>query len=88
MRDGKSFATRRVEAIQRGTVIFTLFASFQVMLLFVFLVVIITRGIETASLGFSNSEHESLDYIPRRYHQNNFSLVYPLLINKSLSIES
>ncbi|PKI45437.1 hypothetical protein CRG98_034242 [Punica granatum] len=29
LRDGKSFATRRVEAIQRGTVVFTLFASFQ-----------------------------------------------------------
>ncbi|KAL3536822.1 hypothetical protein ACH5RR_000188 [Cinchona calisaya] len=29
VRDGKSFATRRVEAIQKGNVIFTLFASFQ-----------------------------------------------------------
>ncbi|KAJ8900490.1 hypothetical protein K2173_025267 [Erythroxylum novogranatense] len=29
MRDGKSFATRRVEAIQKGIVVFTLFASFQ-----------------------------------------------------------
>ncbi|KAK4745277.1 hypothetical protein SAY87_011589 [Trapa incisa] len=29
LRDGKSFATRRVEAIQKGTVIFTMFASFQ-----------------------------------------------------------
>ncbi|KAL3615653.1 Acyl-CoA hydrolase 2 [Castilleja foliolosa] len=29
VRDGKSFATRRVEAIQRGNVVFTLTASFQ-----------------------------------------------------------
>ncbi|KAK9273827.1 hypothetical protein L1049_018638 [Liquidambar formosana] len=29
VRDGKSFATRRVDAIQRGNVIFTLLASFQ-----------------------------------------------------------
>ncbi|KAL8554289.1 hypothetical protein ACS0TY_002464 [Phlomoides rotata] len=29
VRDGKSFATRRVEAIQRGNVVFTLMASFQ-----------------------------------------------------------
>lgn len=40
LRDGKSFATRRVEAIQKGTVIFTLFASFQVVQLFVCLVVV------------------------------------------------
>lgn len=30
LRDGKSFATRRVDAIQKGNVIFTLLASFQV----------------------------------------------------------
>lgn len=30
LRDGKSFATRRVDAIQKGTVIFTLLVSFQV----------------------------------------------------------
>ncbi|KAL3517160.1 hypothetical protein ACH5RR_024062 [Cinchona calisaya] len=29
VREGKSFATRRVEAIQKGNVVFTLFASFQ-----------------------------------------------------------
>ncbi|PIM99965.1 Acyl-CoA thioesterase [Handroanthus impetiginosus] len=29
VRDGKSFATRRVEAVQRGNVVFTLLASFQ-----------------------------------------------------------
>lgn len=29
VRDGKSFTTRRVEAIQKGIVVFTLFASFQ-----------------------------------------------------------
>ncbi|KAG2725201.1 hypothetical protein I3760_01G055900 [Carya illinoinensis] len=29
LRDGKSFATRRVDAIQRGNIIFTLLASFQ-----------------------------------------------------------
>ena len=34
VRDGKSFATRKVDAIQKGNVVFTLFASFQVMLLF------------------------------------------------------
>lgn len=30
VRDGKSFATRKVDAIQRGNVVFTLIASFQV----------------------------------------------------------
>ena len=30
IRDGKSFATRRVDAIQKGNVIFTMLASFQV----------------------------------------------------------
>lgn len=29
VRDGKSFATRRVEAIQKGKVVFSLLASFQ-----------------------------------------------------------
>jgi len=32
IRDGRSFATRKVEGIQKGTVIFTLLASFQVIL--------------------------------------------------------
>ena len=32
VRDGKSFATRRVDAIQKGNVVFTLLASFQVIL--------------------------------------------------------
>lgn len=32
LRDGKSFATQRVEAIQKGDVVFTLIASFQVIL--------------------------------------------------------
>lgn len=32
LRDGSSFATRRVDAIQKGNVIFTLLASFQVMI--------------------------------------------------------
>lgn len=30
LRDGKSFATRRVDALQKGNIIFTLLASFQV----------------------------------------------------------
>lgn len=30
LRDGKSFGTRRVDAIQKGNVIFSLLASFQV----------------------------------------------------------
>lgn len=30
IRDGKSFATRRVDAIQKGNVVFSLLASFQV----------------------------------------------------------
>lgn len=30
VRDGKSFATRRVNAIQKGNIVFTLIASFQV----------------------------------------------------------
>lgn len=33
LRDGKSFATRRVDAIQKGNIIFTLLASFQVYIL-------------------------------------------------------
>jgi acyl-CoA thioesterase II len=33
IRDGKSFATRKVDAIQKGNIVFTLMASFQVMLL-------------------------------------------------------
>jgi len=33
LRDGKSFATRKVDAIQKGNVIFTLLASFQVILI-------------------------------------------------------
>lgn len=32
LRDGNSFASRRVDAIQKGMVVFTLLASFQVML--------------------------------------------------------
>lgn len=35
LRDGNSFATRRVDAIQKGNLIFTLVASFQVMQLLV-----------------------------------------------------
>lgn len=34
VRDGKSFATRRVDAIQKGNVVFSLLASFQVYQLF------------------------------------------------------
>lgn len=30
VRDGNSFATRKVDAIQKGTVVFTMMASFQV----------------------------------------------------------
>lgn len=32
VRDGKSFATRRVDAIQKGNIVFTLVASFQVII--------------------------------------------------------
>lgn len=34
LRDGNNFATRRVDAIQKGNVIFTLLASFQVIIHF------------------------------------------------------
>ncbi|KAI3710208.1 hypothetical protein L2E82_39982 [Cichorium intybus] len=30
VRDGNSFATRRIDAIQKGTIVFTMIASFQV----------------------------------------------------------
>lgn len=36
VRDGKSFATRKVDAIQKGNVIFTLLASFQVIFILSF----------------------------------------------------
>jgi acyl-CoA thioesterase II len=35
LREGKSFATRKVDAIQKGNIIFTLLASFQVILILV-----------------------------------------------------